>query len=347
MCQFLEDITNQPKVLEDTYQLYCTSCADRLDPLVTWRKENPTAPIIFTGMGSSYYAPQAVTPLLSRNGAFAVVLEAGELYHYGSGGIPPHSLIFAISQSGESAETKKVVETYSGKYPIVAVTNNEESSMAQGADRILPLVAGAEAPASTKTFVSSILVLHLAAKTLLGQDITASAEIETVISGLKALIPELKANIDAYLEFLGGISALQIIGRGPSLPSVYHGALIMKETNAARAEGMAAGTFRHGPLELAGPGHRAIVMAPSGLTCDLNLNLAQEMAEYGSKVLLLTDQKVASHRNLQVVPMPSVAEDLSAMVYIVPLELLAWNAAIRNGWTPGVPRRVGKVTTRE
>lgn len=347
MSQFLQDITSQAEVLKSEYERYCTSHRESLVTLADWRHDAPTAPVVFVGMGSSLYAPLAITPFLNRHGVATYIQEAGELYHYGLSGIPSEATLIAVSQSGESVETKRVVEQLKGGFKIVGVTNNLESSIARGSDLILPIFAGAEAAASTKTFVASILALYLASKALLNLPLTEDVEFNHIFTDLSRLTEDLTETIGDYLEFLGGIDELHVIGRGPTLASVYHGALIMKETADSHAEGMAGGTFRHGPLELAGPGHKAVVMAPAGPTSELNINLAQELAAYGSRVLLLTDKRVPEQKNLLTIEMPQVPEDLASLVYIVPLELLAWDAARRKGWTPGIPRLITKVTTRE
>ncbi|MBO8126358.1 MAG: SIS domain-containing protein [Firmicutes bacterium] len=348
MSQFLQDIKNQPRVLSECFRQYIGEYRERLQILSSWREKAPKAPVVFVGMGSSLYAPLAVTPFLNRQGIPTYIKEAGELFHYGLDGIPQDALVIAVSQSGESIETKNVVEALQGRHKLVAITNHTESSIAKEADLVLPMFAGEEAAASTKTFVASILVLYLASKALFNQPIETEAEkIQAAISGLEKLTGELIEEIGTYLEFLGGIESLNVIGRGPTLASVYHGALIMKETAGAHAEGLAGGTFRHGPLELAGPGHRAIIMAPTGKTSELGINLSRELAEYGSKVLLLSDQKVPGHKNMEQIVMPAVEEDLASILYILPLELLAWDNARRMGWNPGIPRLITKVTIRE
>ncbi len=346
MSQFLQDIMDQSTVLKHCYHQYLTSSSDRLLQLSRWFQ--PLMPVIFVGMGSSLYAPQIVTPLLNSHGVNTSIKEAGELLHYGLNGIPRNALVIAISQSGESVETRQVVEKLAGQCRIAVITNNLDSAMAKNAELVLPMYAGVEATASTKTFVASLLVLTLATKAILKQPCSElSPHLNRLFSDLSDLTNRLTKTIGNYLDFLEGIDTLHIIGRGPALACVYHGALIMKETADSQAEGMAGGTFRHGPLELAGRGHKAIVLAPTGKTSDLNLNLALELAEYGSKVVLLTDRKIPTTNNLSVIEMPPIPENLVSLLYILPLELLAWEAARRKGKNPGVPQLISKVTVRE
>ncbi len=135
-----------------------------------------------------------------------------------------------------------------------------------------------------------------------------------------------------------------LVGRGPSYATALAGALLLKETAKLQAEGLSSAQFRHGPIEIAGPDHRAIVCAGSGPTCRLDARLAAELAAHGSQVLLLGPVDAAPE-GVVALALPDVS--LPPLVEIVPLQLLARQIALEQGIAPGSFRYGSKVTTAE
>jgi glucosamine--fructose-6-phosphate aminotransferase (isomerizing) len=299
-------------------------------------------------MGSSYYAPKAGGIYLSRRGLFNCVKEASELLHYGMDAFPPEYTLVPVSQSGESIETREVLQALSGRSQVIGVTNDEQSTIGRLSQVVLPILAGEETCASTKTYVTTVLVLYLLALRWQGERLEDhAAELKATFSALQGVIQTALDRSAETSAFLRNATKLTLIGRGPVLASVLHGALILKETSGTLAEAMNGGAFRHGPLELAGDGHAAIIAAPKGVTQQFGVALAQELAAYGSRVLLLTDATVDERENLRVLKMPAVSEELAPLTYIAPLEVLAWQVATDLGADPNSPQYISKVTTRE
>src|SRR5690348_3391009 len=125
---FIDEIREQPGALRDLIDAYHgqrgASTLARLSEIYPGevQRRNPAGPVLFTGMGSSLYAADAVIPCLAEVGMDAAAREAGEWLHYGMDGTPSAGLVVAISQSGESIETRLLVEQLSGRVPIAAVT---------------------------------------------------------------------------------------------------------------------------------------------------------------------------------------------------------------------------------
>jgi glucosamine--fructose-6-phosphate aminotransferase (isomerizing) len=138
-----------------------------------------------------------------------------------------------------------------------------------------------------------------------------------------------------------------ILGRGPSLTSAMTGSLILKEAAKVHAEGMSSGQFRHGPLELASPGFSAIVFASSGRTKALNLRLAQDIAEFGGKVVLIGGEKDTHPKGILTLNLPALKELFAPLAEIVPVQLLARRLAIEKGLKPGEFEKAKKVTRHE
>jgi len=127
-----------------------------------------------------------------------------------------------------------------------------------------------------------------------------------------------------------------------------YGALIFNEGAHIYTCALPAGNFRHGVLELVEEGHKAVFFAPSGRTFDLTFGLAKEIAGFGSKVLLVTNEKVEDlDKNIYTLKLGDVDEDLFPILAGLPVQLLLYEMARRKGWETGVFRRGGKVTTRE
>lgn len=230
------------------------------------------------------------------------------------------------------------------------MTNNPQSTLGRYAPLTLPLMAGPEEGTTNKTFVATLAVLGLLSLTLTG------ASTKTYGAGLSQAA-RIMAEQDGcwadeakswYRRFVP-CQAWSLVARGYCVGAADQGALIVKEMAGIPVEGYAGGTFRHGPLELAGPEHGVVVLAPAGKTRALGLRLAYEAASLGSPTLLLTDAAAESESdgNPLVVRMPALDETLAPYIYIVPLEHLAVQAALAKGYEPGVMRRAQKVTNTE
>jgi glucosamine--fructose-6-phosphate aminotransferase (isomerizing) len=155
---------------------------------------------------------------------------------------------------------------------------------------------------------------------------------------------------DGAAAAFADVTSLAVIARGPALAAADYGALICKETIALAAQPFAAGSFRHGPMEMSGPAVGAIVMAPTGRTHALCIGMAQEIAALGSPVWLLVDDATApppATDRLRVTTLPAVDEADTPLTMSVPIQRLAAAMARARGRVPGVLLVSQKVTDRE
>ncbi|MCL6547818.1 MAG: SIS domain-containing protein [Alicyclobacillus sp.] len=369
---YLNEIMEQPQALRRMWDRWR---GDRALADLGRKYRDEPGPLLFVGMGSSNYAPVAVRARLSRAGVPFRVAEAGELVHYELGGVDAGTWLIAVSQSGESYETRVAVERLRGHVRrVVAITNEPQSSLASLADNVLLLEAGAEAGSTTKTFMNTVLALHLLVDQLAGPAVgVAEADIEGCIRAVEACladgreraaemaaalgVPGLARESEAAASGADGTGAragvpedagaLHLIARGPTLAAAHQSGLILAETTDLFTQSLAGGSFRHGPYELAGPAHRAVILAPGGRTQHLLLQLAAELAERGSRVALLTDAAASPFSSLYHWPMPKVSEDLAPILYFLPMELFGWHVARMRGRTPGMMRNMAKVTNVE
>jgi glucosamine--fructose-6-phosphate aminotransferase (isomerizing) len=341
---FLSDIRNQERTLAALFEAYAGPQAYHsglLQSAAEILKSKDT--IVFVGMGSSLYASVPAVNVLMEGGRMSWAAEAGELMHYQLNGLSQKTAVVAVSQSGESIETRKVVDKLSKKCPVIAVTNDENSSIAQTAEINLPILAGVESSISTKTFTNTVVLLRLMAQYCVDGRVNEDYPIGTV----PKIVDVSMAKVQEFYDLAIGRSAFSVIARGDTLSSAMVGALIFKEGTALPAEAMSGATFRHGPLEIAGDQHVACILAPEGKTFCLLENLAKELVDYGSLVLFITDSGVPSSDRLEVIKMPVLPDSLEAAGYTIPLQLLTWYTAKARGRVPGRVTLVTKVTTRE
>ena len=352
MSGFDEDIKAQGEVLREVLRAYHDPEADVLR--AARAVASGGSPVIFTGMGSSL---SAVYPAVERLAAFgrpAVAREAGELLYYGATSVPPDSVIVLISQSGRSAETLAVGELLrrAGGVRILALVNDTESPIAQLADAVLPMRAGDENAVATKTFVATFIVAHALTDTLSATaDRIADLALEIDLPArVTALAASTELGTEATAAFID-TDALVILGRGPLFATVDYGALILKEIAAFPSEPMFGGSFRHGPIEIAGPRVGAIVLASHGPTQSLGIRLASETARLGSPTWLLTTSSADGLDELEyrmvVTRLPDVPEALAPLLYHVPLQHFARRLALGRGREPGVFLHSSKVTVAE
>lgn len=307
--------------------------------------------IVIVGMGSSRSAALPAAWVIARRTP-TVVLEAGELLHYGLDSIGEDALVILVSQSGRSAETAAIAERLRarGHSRLLAVTNDPASPMAGRAAVVLPILAGDEATIATKTWATTFAVLALLARTLVDGPLAAGSMLTERTLDVLGQVTAGPGPDAQVIAGLGGCAALMVVGRGPALAAADYGALILKETAALPAEGFAGGSFRHGPLEVSGPGVGMVVVAPSGATRELCIRLARDTAGLGSPTWLITDDGSPPPDGTDrswVTTLPAIDEALAPLTMSVPIQRLAAGLARARGRTPGVLLRSQKVTDRE
>jgi glucosamine--fructose-6-phosphate aminotransferase (isomerizing) len=305
--------------------------------------------VLFSGMGTSEFVPYLVLHALAGAGLRVRIEDAGELYHYGQGTLSPSCLPVLISQSGESIETRRLAtECLSGR-TFAVLTNDAESTMARHGSLVLPMCAGYETAISTKTYVNSLGLLTLMARSLEGEAALAEAleELRNVADHMASL--DLDVIVERAVEFLGLVEALQFVARGPAMVAARQAALTYMEGAKVPCSALTGGAFRHGPMELARTGHCVVFFLPRGPTFDITLGLARECAEKGSRVLIMTDADLsgATDAQLHAITLPSVGEALFSLLVAAPQALLLHALAAARGFVAGVFDYGGKVTTRE
>lgn len=350
---FLEEVQAQPQVLREVAQAYQNEWREPLTRAAELLKGKPLT--LFLGMGSSYHAGMIAATRLAGAGRAAFAEDASELLHYRMGLLQEPVALVAISQSGESVETCRVAQERPAGTPLVAITNDPESSLARAADVVLPLMAGPEVGTSNKTYLASIAVGLLLASSMLGEVESCYHALPQVIDGVEsalAVAHSQSAAVVDHCEAAGSAGSLIAVGRGPAHATALQTALIIKEMTGVHAEGLSAGMFRHGPVELAGSETIFVIFSPASRTSALLESLVADLNAWNSRLWIVTDQVNEAHfRNLGsnaiVTVLPHVPEEWATITSIVPVELVSAELARRKGLVPGQLRKAPKVTSRE
>lgn len=340
MNPYISDILAQPKTLRNALDHY-------------WRDElgkislKDLDRIILSGMGSSYNAAYPAFIELSRQSVPAQLVNAAELVHSLSGMIATRTLLWLNSQSGRSAELVHLLESLKSTPPAKLLTfvNDLSSLMAGGADVCIPIYAGEEFTVSTKTYTNMLAVNLLAAVQLTGGDVDAVIrEMRAAADAMETYLASWESQVQELDSMLGEFEQLYIIGRGSSMSTVWNGSLNNKEAAKCSFEGIHAADFRHGPLEVVADGFAAIILAGSTQTSALNRALAQDIIEYGGKVVWIDSNLDA---NLPTHLLPETTELARPLIEILPMQMLTLAMANRKGIEAGHFRHVSKVTARE
>ena len=308
-----------------------------------------TGKLVFTGMGSSYFAGYAATCYLWQQGVEAFCVEAGELLHYGCDAIKPADVVVMVSQSGNTVEIVGLLDAMAGRARVVGVTNEPHSALGTRADLALPIHAGPEEMSSSKTYTNTLLVLlELVRQACRREDQQWAADLRRLHRLAETLVEEWDTRANELADLVGDAILLDLVGRGPSYATAMQSAVILKEGAHLVTEALTGASFRHGQIEIAGPDHAAVIFAPQGPGFDPSLAVAGDLARLGSRVCVLTDGDPGDlPGDVLVGRIPQTNEYLFAVLSAIPLELLIVSIAERRGLEPGALTVGNKVTLKE
>jgi glucosamine--fructose-6-phosphate aminotransferase (isomerizing) len=350
MSGFMMDVAAQPAMIRRVVAASTGRLDGPLDAAAALLARSPERPVVVVGMGSSLSGGRVLHSVLVPEGRTVILEDAGELLHYGLGAATGFGCVVAVSQSGRSVETVRVVERLRvrGDVPVIAVVNDPASPVAHAADVVLDVDVGIEAAVATRTFVGTVAVLALLAGRAVPGGPTP-ADLARAADEMDLQLHDAEGARGA--RHLAGSRALVIVGRGPGLGAADYAALTIKETAAIPAESMAGGAFRHGPLELTTGDVGFVILAPSGATADLAAGTAREIAARGSRTWLLADAALAhmpdDPATLLGTVVPDLSEPLAQLACAVPLQQAADELARAAGRRAGVTVVATKVTDRE
>ncbi len=355
----MKEIAEQPTVIGDTLQAF-------MNPLER-RIQLPKLPIdlakisrlTIVACGTAHLAGFVAKYWLESVARLPVDLDVASEFRYRQAPMDPDGAMLVISQSGETADTLAALRyAKSLGQKVIAVLNVPESTMGRESDVVLHTLAGPEiGVASTKAFSTQLVVLAcfaLAVARARGAiDATREAELSAALTEVPARVAEI-LNHDAHLKEIALKVAeardVLFLGRGTSYPIALEGALKLKEISYIHAEGYAAGEMKHGPIALIDENVPVIVVAPTDELFDKTFSNLQEVMARGGRVVFLSDAegvRKLGGQAMAVVELPKVDPFVSPILYTIPVQLLAYHAAIAKGTDVDQPRNLAKSVTVE
>ncbi len=347
----LKEIHEQPKAVKEAIYGNAEGIADIAGEIAGYDK------IFIVAMGTSYHAAIAGKYLFQRLARkVPVVEEASEFRYEAEGLLDENTLVIAITQSGETADTLAAIKLAKRNgAKTLSIVNVVGSMATRISDLVLYTHAGPEiGVAATKTYTTQLTVLAMLAIALARHLGTADEQLLNALEKRLYELPDLIAEALKHEESLKELAeALRdrkdffYIGRGISVATALEGALKLKEISYIHAEGLSAGELKHGPLALIEDSVPVVAVAPSGRTFDKIVSNIEEAKARKGFIISLGDNDELMKISDVFIRMPEVDELLSPILYVVPLQLLAYHLAVLRGNDPDKPRNLAKSVTVE
>ncbi len=313
--------------------------------------------VILTACGTSWHAALVGEYLLEELARLPVEVEYASELRYRNPPVENGTLLFAITQSGETADTLAALREMKRKgHPTLAICNVVGSTIAQEANGGVYLHAGPEVGvASTKAYTSQVVTLTMLSL-YFGRLRHLSFEAGTRIIGQLRALPQLiretlhcHDEVKRIAEKYAHASNFLYLGRQYNFPTALEGALKLKEISYIHAEGYPAAEMKHGPIALVDEHTPSVFIMPQGPVYDKVMSNLEEIKARGGPVIAIAargDSEVARLAD-DVIYVPEVTEMLSPLVNIVPLQLLAYHIALHRGCDVDKPRNLAKSVTVE
>ena len=355
----LKEIHEQPDVLRRLYNAYVTD-AMRVDFGELGLNGAFLARvnrIVIQACGTSWHAGLIGKYLLEQYTRIQTEVDISSEFRYRNPILEGDTLVIAISQSGETADTLEGLREAKSKcMPVLAICNMINSTIAREADAVIDIHAGLEiGVASTKAYTAQIAVLGLFALHM-GQikGVLKSEDIRRFLDALQkapSLIERFikQQQIQACAEKYSHAGVFIFLGRSYNYPNALEGALKLKEISYIHAVGHPAGEIKHGPIALIDENVPVVCIANnSSIYTKVVSAIQQVRARDGIIIAIATEGNTEIHAHAQeVIFVPDIAEELSPLLVAVPLQLLAYHSAVHRGCDVDQPRNLAKSVTVE
>jgi glucosamine--fructose-6-phosphate aminotransferase (isomerizing) len=313
--------------------------------------------LIFTACGTSYHAALVGEYLFEEFARIPVEVEYASEFRYRNPPLDRNTIVLAITQSGETADTLAALRESKRKgHPTLALCNVVGSTIARECDGGVYLHAGPEiGVASTKAFTSQVAVLTLLALYLGRMRHLSSVQGAKMLAELRAMPDAIRQALKCHdevrriAERYAAVSNCLYLGRQYLYPVALEGALKLKEISYIHAEGYPAAEMKHGPIALVDEETPSVFLIPRGAVFDKVMSNLEEIKARGGPVIAIAneaDEEVASRAD-EVIYIPEVPEYLQPLVAVVPLQLLAYHIALLRGCDVDKPRNLAKSVTVE
>jgi glucosamine--fructose-6-phosphate aminotransferase (isomerizing) len=357
----LKEMYEQPRAISDTFRgRVALETGNVLLPDVTL---DPAAVralqrVVFVACGTASYASLLGRSMIERLAGLPAEVDLGSEFRYRDALVGPETLVVAVSQSGETADTLGAVKAARLKgAPILAITNVVGSALSREATATLYMHAGPEiGVASTKAFSTMVVASYLLGLwlgrlrgVLTAEDVRKRVQDLVEIPRLVEKTLEVDGAVAALARHLSSATDFLYLGRGLQYPIALEGALKLKELSYIHAEGYAGGEMKHGPIALIDDGFPVVALAPRDGSYERMLGNIEEVRAREGRVIAVvqTGDKLVASKSQHVIEVPAAADLLAPLITVIPLQLLAYHIAVRRGCDVDQPRNLAKSVTVE
>ena len=355
----MKEIFEQPRTIRDTLAGRMVNGHLKFDELTLNFEELAAIDRVYIiAFGTSYHAGLVAKNLIEGWSRIPCEVEVASEFRYRNPIVTPSTLVVAVSQSGETADTLAAIRDARIRgAKVFGITNVVGSPIARESDGVIYIKANKEiAVAATKSFLGQVVALTLLSM-LLGQvrGLLTTKQIRMLFRELadtalqvEEILSDL-APIDEAAEACKDATSALFVGRGIGATICYEGALKLKEVSYLHAEAYAAGEMKHGPIALLDEGFPVIAVATQSPTYDKVVSNIQECKARGARIVVVAtegDEDIKEHADY-VIYVPKVRDCFSAVTVSVPLQLFARAIAIKRGCDVDQPRNLAKSVTVE
>ncbi len=362
----LKEIHEQPQAVQTCLAHYFHSTNSPLPTLHSLHLPPTLNEVHILACGTSYHAGLVAQYWIEQLAGIPVRVRSGSEFQEAPLPMTANTLTIGITQSGETADTlnaialdkqRRLNQSSEFQPHMLGITNQPASSLSQLVNRTLPTLAGTEiGVAATKTFINQLIVcfaltleLTLSCQAIALDSVQAYwAELSTLPAKIRAVL-ELEAQIKTIAEGLVNQQHCILLGRGVNRAIALEGALKLKETTYLHAEGYSAGEFMHGPIALLDAHIPVIAIAPSDSTHAAFIANLHKIKSYGPPIIgILTDDASPETITLfdHTLILPAIAQPLSPILSVIPLQLLAYHIAVQRGLNVDKPRNITKTLSK-
>ena len=355
----LKEIYEQPQVIGDTLLGFVNPATRSVTlPEISFDAAGISR-LTIVACGTSFYAGLVAKYWFETIAGLAVDVDIASEFRYRQAVLPADGMALFISQSGETADTMAALRHAKARgQKILSIVNVPESSIARASDGVLKTYAGPEVGvASTKSFTTQLTVLACLAIALARRRGAIDQATEAGLVGALTEVPARAAEVLNHDERLRQLArevaeakGVLYLGRGTSYPIALEGALKLKEISYIHAEGHAAGEMKHGPIALIDDTVPVIVIAPTDELVEKTASNMREVIARDGRVIFLSDAKGAEKLgNLAAatITLPEVDAFVAPILYAIPVQLLAYHAAVIKDTDVDQPRNLAKSVTVE
>ncbi len=357
----LKEIFEQPDSVRDAMRgrLSLEDCTAKLGGLnMTPEQLREVGRVVLTGCGTALHAAMVGEYLIEQLATIPTEVEYASEFRHRNTPMTPDTLVFAVSQSGETADTLGALRESRRKgYRTLGICNNVASTIARESDGGVYMHAGPEiGVAATKSFTSQLVIPTLVGLLLGRMRNLSTAEGTRIIKELETLpeqieeVLKLGDQVKAIAKKYVDVSGMLFFGRQFNFPIAVEGALKMKEITYLFAEGHPSAELKHGIIALVRPDLPSIFIAPDDAVFSKNLNNIEQVKARKGPIIAITSGNGAKQlKGLanEIISLPDVSDCLSPILTVIPLQLLAYHVAVELGRDVDKPRNLAKSVTVE